>query len=87
METKRLSEDFPGDPVVKNPPASARDVGLILVQEDSTCHGAAKPMLHKRSHRNEKPVNRNDSSPCLSQLEKAQGSHKSTIFMGTTSFH
>ena len=24
-----ISKDFPGDPVVKNPPANARDVGLI----------------------------------------------------------
>ena len=27
-----------------------------LVREDSTCHRAAKPMYHKRSHRNEKPL-------------------------------
>ena len=60
--------DCPGDPVVKNPPASAEDMGS-LVQEDSTCHGAAKPVRHnycsshtleprlldKRSHCSEKP--------------------------------
>ena len=33
------------DLVVKNPPASAEDMGS-LVQEDSTCHGAAKPVRH-----------------------------------------
>ena len=32
--------DFPGGPMVKNPPASAGDTGLIPVQEDSTCLGA-----------------------------------------------
>ena len=25
----KLSEDFPGDPVVKNPPADAGEMGLI----------------------------------------------------------
>ena len=34
--------DFPGGLVVKNPPDSARDIGLIHVWEDSTCHVATK---------------------------------------------
>ena len=40
METKRLSEDFPGDPVVK--------ICLLMqrVQEDSACPRAIKPVLH-----------------------------------------
>ena len=41
---------FPGIPVVKNPPANAGDMGSwvqSLVQEDSTCHGATKPMCLK----------------------------------------
>ena len=32
--------------MAKNPPAIARDTSLILVQEDPTCCGAAKPMSH-----------------------------------------
>ena len=57
----------------------------LLVQEDPTCHGATKPMclnywagtlgpvLHKRSHRNEKPVRRQlESSPRQMQLENMQ---------------
>ena len=35
--------DFPGGPVVKNPPANAGDIGWYLVQEDYTCRGASKP--------------------------------------------
>ena len=38
--------DFPGGTVVKNPPTSAGDAGLILVQEDPTCHGTTKPVRH-----------------------------------------
>ena len=38
---KYLSQDFPGGPAVKNPPANAR--GWSLVQKDPTRHGAAKP--------------------------------------------
>ena len=38
------SWDFPGGPVVKNPPTNAGDMGLILVWEDPTGCGATKPM-------------------------------------------
>ena len=38
--------DFADGPVVKKPPANARDAGLTPVREDLTCHGAAKPMYH-----------------------------------------
>ena len=38
--------DFPGGPVVKNPPANAGDTGLILLWEDSTCQDATKPLHH-----------------------------------------
>ena len=31
-----------------------------------------EPVLHKRSHHNEKPVHRKKSSPCSPQLEKAR---------------
>ena len=37
---------FPGSSEVKNPPANAGDVGSVLIQEDPTCHGAAKPVCH-----------------------------------------
>ena len=37
---------FPGVSVVKNLPASAGDIGLILHLVRSTCCGAAKPMCH-----------------------------------------
>ena len=39
---KRIRQDFPGGPVVKNPLASAGDMGSILVQGDATCLRAAK---------------------------------------------
>ena len=69
---KYSPRNFPGGAVVKNPPANAGTRVWALVQEDSTCRGAAKPMHHnnwactlelvlcnKRSHRNEKPAHRN----------------------------
>ena len=37
---------FPGGPVIKNLPRNAGDTGSIPGQEDSTCRGAPKPMLH-----------------------------------------
>ena len=43
---KSTNRDFPGAAVVKNPPANARDRGSSLVQEDPTCRGATKPVLH-----------------------------------------
>ena len=38
--------DFPGGPVVENPHAKAKDMGLILGPGDSTCCGATKPVYH-----------------------------------------
>ena len=35
--------------MVKNPPASAGDMGSIPVGEDPTCCGATKPMCHNYS--------------------------------------
>ena len=46
VNTKRGWQGFPGGPVVKNPPASAGDTGLILVWEDPTCLGATEPVPH-----------------------------------------
>ena len=73
--TKNSSKDFPGDSVVKNPPANARETGSIPAPEDSTSHGAIlwnvhlchnywagapEPMLcNKRSHCKEKPTHHN----------------------------
>ena len=35
-----------------------------------------EPVLHKRSHRNEKPAHRNDEQPPLEQLEKARAQQR-----------
>ena len=43
---KSREGDFPGGPVVKNPPAMQGTWIRSLVQEYSTCHGAAKPPRH-----------------------------------------
>ena len=37
---------FPGGPVVMNLSANAGDMGSTPIQEDSTCCGATKPVLH-----------------------------------------
>ena len=60
-----------------------------LIQEDPTCCGATKPVLHnywacalesmlcnKRSHYSEKPTHHNQSSPRLPQLEKSPHGNK-----------
>ena len=39
---ENINEGFPGDPVVKNPPANAGDTVWFLVPEDHTHHGATK---------------------------------------------
>jgi len=41
-----MIQDFPGGPLVESLPANARNVGSILVWENSTCHGAAEPLCH-----------------------------------------
>ena len=46
FDLKKLIVDFPGGPVVKNPPANAGDTGSTLVWEDFTCSRATKPMHH-----------------------------------------
>ena len=52
--------DFPGESVVRNPPANAGDMGSSLLWEDFICRGATKPMLrNKRSHHNKKPLHGN----------------------------
>ena len=72
--------DFPGGPVVKNPPANAGDAGLILglgrfhlPRGNQACAPqllkpvSLEPRLHKRS-----PCTAVKSSPRLPQLEKAR---------------
>ena len=62
MSKIKVVGGFPGGPVVKNPPINAGHTGLILVQEDPTCHKAAKPvhleptLYNRRGHHNEKPA-------------------------------
>jgi len=61
---------FPGDSVVKNPPANAGGTGSTPLREDPTCQGAMRPVHHnygtkpktlgpmpfnKKSHCDEKP--------------------------------
>jgi len=47
VELSRMGlQDFPGGSVVKNMPANAGDMCLILVWEDPTCSGMNKPMRH-----------------------------------------
>ena len=41
-----MKNDFPGGSVDKNPPANAGDIGSFPGPEDSTGHGATKPMRH-----------------------------------------
>ena len=90
-KTSRYTGDFPGGPVVKNPPANAGDMGLTLVQEDSTCQGATKLVSHhyrahvlqllkpesSRAHglQQEKPPQWEAQAP---QPEKAQVHNKGT---------
>ena len=42
----KVLRDFPGGPVVEDPPADAGTQVQSLVQEDSTCLRATKPMCH-----------------------------------------
>ena len=44
ISLKMKHQDLPGDPLIM--PASAGDMGLILVWEDPTCHGATEPLCY-----------------------------------------
>ena len=60
--------DSPDGPKVKSPPASAQP----LVGEDPTYHGATGPTPHsKKSHRNEKPIQRNWRKPPLATTRES----------------
>ena len=41
-----FSLDFPGSTLNNNPPVNARDMGLTLVWEGSSCYRATKPLCH-----------------------------------------
>ena len=43
---KHPVQGFPGDAVVKNPPANTGTRVRALVREDPTCCGATKPVCH-----------------------------------------
>ena len=76
--------DFPGGPVVKNPPANAGEMGSIpgSGNQDPTCHGATKPSyLNQRSsvcHSD------NPGQPKILKLSKKVlvGPHRSEAFRG-----
>ena len=75
--------DFPGGPVVKNPPANAGDMGQSLVQEDPTCYGATKPscsracVLQHEKPPNAKPTHQNQTvAPTYSNQRKPRHSNK-----------
>ena len=53
---KQKSWDFPDRPEVKNSPANAGDTRFNPIQEDSTRHGAIKPMATATEPRRLKPV-------------------------------
>ena len=69
---EKEQQEFPGGPVVSNLPACAEDIGW----EDSTCHGATKPMHHNYwSPHTLEPVLCNKGSRCL---EKPKHCREST---------
>ena len=82
---------FPGGPVVKNPPANSGDILWFVVQEDTTCHGAAKLVCHnyfslcfraqelqqEKLPQWEAHTLQLDSNPCLPQLQKAMKTQSS----------
>ena len=46
LKNRSIVEDFPGAPMVKNPPANAEDMGSTPVQQDSICRRATKLECH-----------------------------------------
>ena len=73
LEVRRSARDFPGGAVVKNPPANAGDMGSSPgpgrshMPRSNKAHAPQllnparlQPVLHKRSHRNEKPAHHNE---------------------------
>ena len=75
----KWEQDFPSGAVDRSPSAMPGTQVRFLVQEDSTCHEATKPMSHNYwacAPQQEKPLQwearaLQQSSPCSPQLEKA----------------
>ena len=68
---QKFKKEFPGGLVTKNLRAKTRGTGSTLVQEDSTFHGAAKPLCHSYwcgalefMSCNPEPMCYNSWSPC-----------------------
>ena len=67
---KVFLKDFPGGPVVKNPPSNARDAGSIPGQGTKTPHAAGLALLYspratirdKPTHHKEEPACHNERS-------------------------
>ena len=78
---EKARQDFPGGAVDKNPPANARDMGSIPVQEDSTYCEITKLVHHNCWDHTLEPLSLNcwacaqkQRSPCneeLTTMEKA----------------
>ena len=82
---KTGTQDFPGDPVVENPPANSGDTGSILHPGrshkpwgNSPCTATTEPMClepvlcNKRSHRDAKPSHCNWRKPMGSNKDPVQ---------------
>ena len=81
--SKIMNMDFPGCPVVKNPPCNAEDEGLIpcqgtkipqaIEQPSPVCHnkGAHMPQLLKHTHRTIASAQHNERSYITQQGPKA----------------
>ena len=72
MQLKNVLQDFTGGPVVRNPPANARNMGSIpglgrfhmtwgreACKEQLSIPWTLEPLLYKRSHHNKKPTSHN----------------------------
>ena len=71
---KNGQRDLSGDPVVENLSVSSGDVGLIPGQQDSACHGAAKP-VHPRAGALQREATAMQSL-CTAPREEPTGSSK-----------
>ena len=64
--------DFPGGPEVKNPPANSGSQIQSLLQEDPTCHSAAKPVYHSYCASAPEPVSCHYWGPCAPRAHTLQ---------------
>ena len=66
-EMPQVSQGFPGGSVVKNPPAVQETWVRPLVEEESTCHGTAKPVCHNYWACAPEPGKATNTEACTSQ--------------------